>query len=165
MSAHSPSLTELIPNHPSASLPQSGPLMDARVSKANGSVALSDDILNSDDFPAGTCDTHERRPASDFGFFTGAKVECGPEQLALPHMTLKASGVSSRHRSMKRAESSASLQRHPSQSPSPDTTYTRDPSRHSSSQEQAGGAGGGAKTEAESAEKHPDGSGLNLLLI
>ncbi|KAI4875293.1 hypothetical protein NFI96_022563, partial [Prochilodus magdalenae] len=158
MSAHSPSLTELIPNHPSASLPQSGPLMDARVSKANGSTALSDDILNSDDFPAGTGDTCERRPVSDYGFFTEAGEESGPEQLASPHMTLKASGVSSHHGSVKRAESSASLQRGPSQSPSPDTTYMSGPSRHSSSGEQARGATGGAKNQAESAEKHSDGS-------
>ncbi|XP_017555213.1 centrosomal protein kizuna [Pygocentrus nattereri] len=158
MSAHSPSLTELIPNHPSASLLQSGPLMDARVSKANGGTALSDDILNSDDFPAGTGDTSERRPASDCGFFRGAEEECGPEQLASPHMTLKASGVSSHHRSVKRAESSASLQCRPSQSPSPDTTYTSGPSRHSGSGEQARVAARRAEKKAESAEKHSDDS-------
>ncbi|XP_066526093.1 centrosomal protein kizuna isoform X1 [Hoplias malabaricus] len=157
-SAHSPSLTELIPNHPSASLPQSGLLMDARVSKANGSAALSDDILNSEDFAAGASDTREMRPASDWGFFTRAREQCGPELLALPHTTLKASGVSSHHRSMKSAESGASLQHRPSQSSSPDTTYTSGPLRHSGSGEQDRGAAGGAKKPQESAEKHPDSS-------
>ncbi|XP_072545584.1 centrosomal protein kizuna isoform X2 [Salminus brasiliensis] len=154
-SAHSSSLTELIPNHPSASSPQSGPLMDARVSKANGIAALSDDILNSDDFPDSAGVASERRRLPDCGSFTGAGEECGPEQLALLHTTLKASGVSSHHGNVKRAESSASLQHSPSQNLSPDTTYTRGPSRCSDSGGQAKGAAGGAKKEAASAEKHP----------
>uniref|UniRef100_A0A8B9RJX1 Centrosomal protein kizuna n=1 Tax=Astyanax mexicanus TaxID=7994 RepID=A0A8B9RJX1_ASTMX len=156
-SAHSSSLTALIPNHPSASSPQSGPLMDARISKASGSAALSDDILNSDDFPDSTDVASERRPPPpDCGFFRGAGEEYGPEQPALPHTTLKASGVSSHHRNVKRAESTASLQHCPSQNPSPDTTYTRDPSRHSDSGGQAEGAAEGAKEQAVSAEKQPD---------
>lgn len=155
-SAHSSSLTALIPNHPSASSPQSGPLMDARVSKASGSAALSDDILNSDDFPDSADVASERRPPPpDCSFFRGAGEEYGPEQPALPRATLKASGVSSHHRNVKRAESTASLQRCPSQNPSPDTTYTRGPSRHSDSGGQAEGAAEGAKEEALSAEKQP----------
>ncbi|XP_060790288.1 centrosomal protein kizuna isoform X2 [Neoarius graeffei] len=113
MSAHSQ--IEPKPNHPSSSLLQSSPLMDAPVSKASGNKSLSDDILNSNDFP-------ERQPVFDCDSFVREVEVCGSEELASTHVTLKASGVCSHHGSASRPESSASLQHHPSQSASPDMT-------------------------------------------
>lgn len=113
MSAHSQ--IEPKPNHPSSSLLQSSPLMDAPVSKASGNKSLSDDILNSNDFP-------ERQPVFDCDSFVRELEVCGSEELASTHVTLKASGVCSHHGSASRPESSASLQHHPSQSASPNMT-------------------------------------------
>lgn len=115
MSVHS--LIEPQPNHPSSSLLQSSPLMNAPVSKASGNKSLSDDILNSSDFP-------ERQLVFDCDSFVREVEVCGSDQLASTHMTLKASGVCSHHESVSRPESSASLQHHPSQKASPGSTRT-----------------------------------------
>ncbi|XP_053488939.1 centrosomal protein kizuna isoform X2 [Ictalurus furcatus] len=115
MSAHS--LMEPKPNHPSSSLLQSSPLMNAPVSKASGNKSLSDDILNSSDFP-------ERQPVFDCDPCVSEIEVCGSGQLASTHVTLKASGVCSHHGSASRPKSSASLQSHLSQSASPDTTHS-----------------------------------------
>lgn len=136
MSAHS--LIEPKPNHPSSSMLQSSPLMNAPVSKASGNKSLSDDILNSSDFP-------ERQPVFDCDSFARGVEVFGSEQLVSPHVTLKASGVCSHHGSASRPESSTSLQHHPSQSASPDTTHTPGSYAHRNSIEQA---------EPESEQQH-----------
>ncbi|XP_058255733.1 centrosomal protein kizuna isoform X3 [Hemibagrus wyckioides] len=136
MSTHS--LIEPKPNHPSSSLLQSSPFMNAPVSKASGNKSLSDDILNSSDFP-------ERQPVFDCDSFMREVEVCGSEQLASTHVTLQASGVCSHHGSASRPESSASPQHHPSQSASPDAIHTTDSSVCRNSREQA---------EPESAHHH-----------
>ncbi|KAK3538219.1 hypothetical protein QTP70_033100 [Hemibagrus guttatus] len=126
------------PNHPSSSLLQSSPLMNAPVSKASGNKSLSDDILNSSDFP-------ERQPVFDCDSLMREVEVCGSEQLASTHVTLQASGVCSHHGSASRPESSVSPQHHPSQSASSDTIHTTNSSVCRNSSEQA---------EPESAAHH-----------
>ncbi|KAI5616694.1 centrosomal protein kizuna [Silurus asotus] len=129
MSAHS--LIEPKANHPSSFLLQSSPLMNPTVSKASGNKSLSDDILNSSDFP-------ERQLVFDCDAFLKEVKVCGSEQLTSPHVTLKASGVCSHHRSMSRPESSVSLQHHPSQRASPDIIHISDSSVCRNSRDHAG---------------------------
>ncbi|KAF5909699.1 centrosomal protein kizuna isoform X1, partial [Clarias magur] len=114
MSSHS--LIEPKPNHSAFSLLQNSPLMTVPVSKARGTKSLSDDILNSSDVP-------ERQPVFDCDSSEREVELCGSEQLASSHVTLKASGVCSHHRSACRPASTASLQHHSIQSTSPDTTH------------------------------------------
>ncbi|XP_060735769.1 centrosomal protein kizuna isoform X3 [Tachysurus vachellii] len=136
MSTHS--LIEPKPNHPSSSLLQSSPLMNAPFSEASGNKSLSDGILNFSDFP-------ERQPVFDCDSFMREVEVCGSEQLPSTHVTLQASGVCSHHGSVSRPESSASPQLHPSQSASPDTIHTTNSAMCRKSKEQA---------EPESAPHH-----------
>ncbi|XP_026789853.3 centrosomal protein kizuna isoform X1 [Pangasianodon hypophthalmus] len=128
MSSHS--LIEPKPNHPSSSLLQSSPLMNAPISKPSGNKSLSDDILNSNDFP-------ERQLVCDCDSCVRKVEVCGSEQLASTHVTLKASGVCSHHGNASRPQSSVSLQHHPSQCASPDTTHTAGSSVSRNNREQA----------------------------
>lgn len=141
MSAHS--LIEPKPNHPSSSLLQSSPLINAPVLKASGNKSLSDDILNSNEIP-------ERQPVFDCDSFMRDVEVCGSEQLASTHMTLQACGVCSHHRSTSRPDSSASLQHPPSQRASPDSTHTTDFSVSRNSREKEG-----AESKPESAQHAP----------
>ncbi|TSO25227.1 Centrosomal protein kizuna [Bagarius yarrelli] len=84
MSAQSP--TEPEPNHPSSSLLQSSPLMKAALSKTTSNKSLSDDILNSSDFPEG-------QPVFNLDLFMKEVAVCGSEPLACTHVTSKEQAV------------------------------------------------------------------------
>ncbi|XP_052009205.1 centrosomal protein kizuna isoform X2 [Xyrauchen texanus] len=123
---HSPSETELIPNHPSFSPQQSGLLMHPHVSKASGAAVISDDILNSGDFLEGgrVSDMYEQQIESDWDISQRAGQQHRLEKLDSPRTTLKETEVSPR--SVKRLAAIVSLDWCPTHSPSPVTTDRKD---------------------------------------
>ncbi|XP_051502184.1 centrosomal protein kizuna isoform X2 [Myxocyprinus asiaticus] len=125
---HSPSQTELIPNHPSLSPQQSGLLMHPHVSKASGATVISDDILNSGDFLEGgrVSDMHEQQMESDWDISQRAGQQHRWEKLDSPHTALKETEVSSRSVTVKRLAAIVSLEWCPTHSPSPVTTDRKD---------------------------------------
>ncbi|KAL0170713.1 hypothetical protein M9458_035309, partial [Cirrhinus mrigala] len=131
----SPSQTELIPNHPSLSILQSGLCMHSHVSKASATAFISDDILNSGGFLEGRhlSDVHEKQMESDWDNSQRAGERHRWEDLNSPHTTLKEAEVSSQSVAAKKPEDIVSLKRYPTHGPSPDTTDPRDSSQYMNS--------------------------------
>ncbi|XP_076834363.1 centrosomal protein kizuna isoform X2 [Brachyhypopomus gauderio] len=124
LSARSLSLMGPSPHHPSAPQPQVYPL-------THGPVSPSSDVPDVDG------------PADGVAPSVGPSVgrEHGSGRLASPHGTSQVSGASSHHPTV----SGSSHQRHLSQSPSPDTPRSTDPTQDGG--QQSGGAGAGAGAE------------------
>nr|XP_055028053.1 centrosomal protein kizuna isoform X1 [Misgurnus anguillicaudatus] len=137
ITTRSPSWTELKPNHPSLSPPQSllqsAILMQPHVSKAKDAAVLSNDIINSGDCLEGGRMGDVQQMESDSDISRREGKSCRREDLNSARTALKEAEVSSRSVTLKRPAAVVSLERCPTHSPSPDTTDPRDSSQYGSS--------------------------------
>lgn len=165
ITTRSPSRTELKPDHPSLSPPQSrlqsALLMQPHVSKAKDAAVLSGDFLNSGDCPEGGR-MGDVQIESDSDISQREGKSCRREDLNSARTALKEAEVSSRSVTLKRPAAVVSLERCPTHSPSPDTTDPRDSSQYGSSRGEDEPLS--VEDESESAIGHRNLTGLNFLL-